>query len=149
VQFWERMEEIQEIQEVDCSPSSSTNATVTAARARERQWSGDEDGDGWIGRAKELEAPVKIAVAVGKSSSSVQALQWALANLSEVHHGHGDHLLHLLHVQSPIRFVPTPSKSRSFYLVICLFFFSSRHVLALSYGLLDSIPYPPPLSRRC
>jgi hypothetical protein len=105
------MEEIQEIQEVDCPPSSSTDA-------REGLWSGDENGDGWIGRAKDLEAPVKVAVAVGKSSSSLQALQWALANLSEVLHGHGDHLIHLLHVQSPIRFVPTPSKSRSFYLFI-------------------------------
>lgn len=47
---------------------------------------------------------VDVAVAVGKGSSSVQALQWALNNQVVSPGG----VLHLFHIQAPLRFIPSP-----------------------------------------
>lgn len=52
--------------------------------------------------AAEVEKP-KIGVAVGKSRSSLDALKWALDNVVS-----SGGVVYLLHVQAPLRFIPTP-----------------------------------------
>eukprot|EP00250_Pteridium_aquilinum_P018883 c24224_g1_i1 orf=1405-2058(-) len=47
---------------------------------------------------------VEIAVAVGTGASSLQALKWVLDNGMVTPGG----LLHLLHIQAPLRFIPSP-----------------------------------------
>ncbi|KAI5062916.1 hypothetical protein GOP47_0021463 [Adiantum capillus-veneris] len=47
---------------------------------------------------------VQIAVAVGKGGSSEQALRWVLDSRLVPPGG----LLHLLHIQAPLRFIPSP-----------------------------------------
>lgn len=51
----------------------------------------------------EAQQPIQIAVAVGKGQSSSQALKWVLENVVPP-----GGLLHLLHVQAPLRYIPSP-----------------------------------------
>ncbi|MCO5567957.1 hypothetical protein L7F22_021653 [Adiantum nelumboides] len=68
--------------------------------AREQQQGLSRPGtDNWIWSSK-----VEIAVAIGKGGSSLQALRWVLDNHLVPPGG----LLHLLHIQAPLRFIPSP-----------------------------------------
>ncbi|MCO5562164.1 hypothetical protein L7F22_015790 [Adiantum nelumboides] len=68
--------------------------------AREQQQGLSTPGtDNWIWSSK-----VEIAVAIGKGGSSLQGLIWVLDNHLVPPGG----LLHLLHIQAPLRFIPSP-----------------------------------------
>lgn len=51
-----------------------------------------------------MTSTVEVAVAVGKGSSSLRAVQWALEN----HLVQPGGLLHLIHIQTPLRYIPSP-----------------------------------------